>query len=464
MPLSVELRAVNLGTRAERFSQGKKLRQHVARERHADLKGVGSRNAVAILAESDAERVPELVPERYARMMQNPFAFLRGAAAVMAADLAHQPVPGIKVQAGGDSHLMNFGAFITPEDNILFDVNDFDETIAGVDFTVDLKRLAASVAVAVLANGESKNRARAMAAASVSAYRKHMFNLLNLSPLEIWHSRIDLEEQLKLISNKALRRKLTTIISKARGEGLEKDDNFPRLITGSELRIADKPPAIFHLDPSTHLAHKLDINRIFAMYRDCLGTDRRHILDRHKIVDLAFKAVGVGSVGTYCYIALLMTGDSEPLFLQLKQAQRSVLERLGGGIAYVGHQGRRVVEGQQMMQAASDIFLGYTQDDETGRQFYVRTLKNHRLGGISEISELEALSDYARVCGRTLARAHARSGDPALIAGYMGKSETMDDALASFAIAYAGQTAIDHAALVKAKSNRDKKKLKLVAA
>jgi uncharacterized protein (DUF2252 family) len=267
-----------------------------------------------------------------------------------------------------------------------------------------------------------------------------------------------------LISNKALRRKLTTIISKARGEGLEKDDNFPRLITGSELRSADKPPAIFHLDPSTHLAHKLDINRIFAMYRDCLGTDRRHILDRHKIVDLAFKAVGVGSVGTYCYIALLMTGDSEPLFLQLKQAQRSVLERLGGGIAYVGHQGRRVVEGQQMMQAASDIFLGYTQDDETGRQFYVRTLKNHRLGGISEISELEALSDYARVCGRTLARAHARSGDPALIAGYMGKSETMDDALASFAIAYAGQTAIDHAALVKAKSNRDKKKLKLVAA
>jgi len=169
MPLSVELRAVNLGTRAERFSQGKKLRQHVARERHADLKGVSSRNAVAILAESDAERVPELVPERYARMMQNPFAFLRGAAAVMAADLAHQPVPGIKVQAGGDSHLMNFGAFITPEDNILFDVNDFDETIAGVDFTVDLKRLAASVAVAVLANGESKNRARAMAAASVSA-------------------------------------------------------------------------------------------------------------------------------------------------------------------------------------------------------------------------------------------------------------------------------------------------------
>ena len=464
MPLSIELRAVNLATRAERFSYGKKLRQHVRRERHADLKGVGSRSAVAILAESDPERVPELVAERYQRMMVNPFAFLRGAAAVMASDLAHQPAAGVKVQACGDSHLMNFGAFSTPEDNILFDVNDFDETISNVDFTVDLKRLAASVAVAATANGETKSRARALAAATVAAYRKHVFALLDLSPLEIWHSRIDLEQQLKSIGNKTLRRKLAMIIGKARGEGLEKDDNFPRLIRGSELRIADKPPTIFHLDANANAAHKFDADRAFTMYRDCLGPDRRHILDRHKIVDLVFKAVGVGSVGTFCCIALLMTGDSESLFLQIKQAQRSVLERLGGGIAYVGHQGRRVVEGQQMMQAASDIFLGYTQDDESGRQFYVRTLKNHRLGGISEISEAQALVDYARLCGRTLARAHARSGDPALIAGYMGKSEAMDDALASFAIAYAAQTAVDHAALVKARSGGDKKKIKLVAA
>jgi uncharacterized protein (DUF2252 family) len=333
-----------------------------------------------------------------------------------------------------------------------------------VDFTVDLKRLATSVAVAALANGETKNRARARAATTVTAYRKHMLRLLTLSPLEIWHSRIDLEQELKLIGNKALRRKLATIIGKARGEGLEKDDNFPRLVSGSELRIADKPPAIFHLDPKANAAHRLDAERVFALYRDCLNTDRRHILDRHKIVDLVFKAVGVGSVGTFCCVALLMTGDSEPLFLQLKQAQRSVLERLGGGLAYEGHQGRRVVEGQQMMQAASDIFLGYTQDEESGRQFYVRTLKNHRLGGISEISEAQALSDYARLCGRTLARAHARSGDPALIAGYMGKSEAMDDAIASFAVAYAGQTVIDHAALIKSKTARDKKKLKLVAA
>ena len=464
MPLSVELRDVSLGTRAERFKKAKELRRNVSREAHADLKDLGSRSAVAILAESDPDRVPELVPERYKRMMENPFAFLRGAAAVMAADLAHQPVTGIKVQAGGDSHLMNFGAFVTPEDNILFDVNDFDEALPAVDFTVDLKRLAASAVVASLANGGTNKRARALAATTVAAYRKHIFGLLNLSPLEIWHSRIDLEKELKSIGNKALQRKLTTVIGKARGEGLEKDDNFPHLVSGSELRIADKPPTIFHLDPKANAAHKIDTERVFALYRECLNADRRHILDRHKIIDLVFKAVGVGSVGTFCCVALLMTGDGEPLFLQLKQAQRSVLERLGAGIAYEGHQGRRVVEGQQMMQAASDIFLGYTQDEASGRQFYVRTLKNHRLGGISEISEAQALSDYARVCGRTLARSHARSGDPAMIAGYMGKGEAIDDAIASFAIAYAEQTVADHAALVKAKTNRDAKKLKLVAA
>jgi uncharacterized protein (DUF2252 family) len=455
---------MTLSTRTERRKQGKDLRRAIPRETHGDLQGHGSRNAIAILAESDPDRVPALIPERYRRMMENPFAFLRGAAAVMAADLAQQPMVGIRVQACGDSHLMNFGAFATPEDNILFDVNDFDETIPGVDFTVDLKRLATSIAVATLANGETKKRARALAAASVAAYRRHIFGLAKLSPLEIWHSRIDLEQELKLLSSKALQRKLTRIITKARGQGLDRDDNFPHLVSESELRIADRPPTIFHLDPRAYDRDKFDPERVFSAYRDCLSADRRHILDRHEMVDFAFKAVGVGSIGTFCCVALLMTGDNEPLFLQVKQAQRSVLERLGGGITNDGHQGRRVVEGQQIMQAASDIFLGYTQDDSSGRQFYVRTLKNHRLGGISEISEVRALSDYARLCGRTLARAHARSGDPAAIAGYMGKSEVMDDAIASFAITYAAQTAIDHAALVRAKTNQDGKTLKLVAA
>src|SRR6266550_4446325 len=441
--------APNLGSRTERFKQGKELRHKTPREAHADLKGSMRRSAVEILAESDAERVPELVPERYRRMMLSPFAFLRGAAAVMATDLAGQPVAGLPVQAGGDSHLMNFGAFVTPEDNILFDVNDFDETLPGVDFTVDLKRLAASVAVAALGSGASKRQARNLATATVKAYRSHMAALAKLSPLEIWHSRIDLEQEIDRIGNPSLRRKLAGLIAKVRGEGLSKDDNFPHLVSGDNAKIVDKPPTIFHLNPKADARHKLGVERVFAAYRKGLNPDRLRLLDRFTMKDLAFKAVGVGSVGTFCCVGLFLTGDNEPLFLQVKQAQNSVLERLGGKLGYKGHQGRRVVQGQQMMQAASDIFLGATQD--SGRQFYVRTLKNRRLGSVSEISEGEALSDYARLCGRTLARAHARSGDPAAITGYSGKSEALDDAIASFAMAYADQTILDHAALVKAK-------------
>jgi uncharacterized protein (DUF2252 family) len=452
--------SVALDSRIEHFKQGKALRLKTPREAHADLKGPMKRNAVAILAESDPDRVPELIGERYTRMMLSPFAFLRGAAAVMATDLAGQPMAGIPVQAGGDSHLMNFGAFVTPEDNILFDVNDFDETLPGVDFTVDVKRLAASVAVAALAAGAPRKQARAIAASAVKAYRWHMASLAKLSPLEIWHSRIDLEAEIDMIGNGGLRRKLTGIIDKARGEGLSKDDNFPHLAGGADARIVDKPPTIFHLDPKADTRHKIDAERLFATYRKGLNPDRTRLLDRFMMKDIAFKAVGVGSVGTFCCVALFMTGDGEPLFLQVKQAQKSVLERLGGKLGYHGNQGRRVVEGQQMMQAASDIFLGATQDTASGREFYVRTLKNRRLGGVSELSEGKDLGDYAQLCGKTLARAHARSGEPAMIAGYLGKSEVIDDAIASFAMAYADQTVADHAALVKAKATKANKTVK----
>ena len=354
------------GSRNERFKQGKALRRETPREAHADLKGSLSRNAVAILAESDPDRVPELVPERYARMSLNPFAFLRGAAAVMATDLAAQPTAGIPVQAGGDSHLMNFGAFVTPESNILFDVNDFDETLPGVDFTVDLKRLAASVAVAALGSGASKRQARALAAATVKAYRLHMAALARLSPLEIWHSRIDLEQEITRIGNGGLRRRLAGVIAKARGEGLSNDDNFPHLVSGDDPKIVDRPPTIFHLDPKADARHKLGVERVLAAYRKGLNPDRLRLLDRFTMKDIAFKAVGVGSVGTFCCVALFLTGDNEPLFLQIKQAMHSVLERLGGNLEYKGPQGRRVVQGQQMMQAASDIFLGSTKDDDFG--------------------------------------------------------------------------------------------------
>jgi uncharacterized protein (DUF2252 family) len=445
-------------SRAERFKMGKALRRKTPREAHAELKGSMSRNPVAILAESDRDRVPELVPERYKRMLTDPFAFLRGAAAVMATDLATQPMVGLPVQAGGDSHLMNFGAFVTPEDNIVFDVNDFDETLPGVDFTVDLKRLTASVAVAALHAGSSRKTARRLAGATAKAYRDYMTRLAALSPLEIWHDCIDLEQEIKRIDSPSLRRKLTAVVAKARSEGLAKDDNFPHLVSADDPRIVEKPPIVFHLDPKADARHRLSVERVLAAYRKELSPDRLRLLDRFRLKDLAFKAVGVGSVGTFCCVGLFLTADGEPLFLQIKQAQKSVLERLGGGLGFKGNQGLRVVQGQRMMQAASDIFLGHTQDPKTGRQFYVRTLKNRRLGGISELSEAEALSHYAQLCGRTLARAHARSGDPAAIAGYVGRSGVLDHAIASFAMAYADQTHRDFAALAKAKAGKLKEK------
>ena len=443
------------GTLAERYEHGTRLRRKASRQKHADLHGPGERDAVAILARGDRTRVPELVRVRYERMQVSPFAFLRGAAAVMAEDLRHQPASGINVQACGDCHLMNFGAFATPEENILFDINDFDETLPGVDFTVDLKRLAASVAVAALAAKFSNKQARATAAATVEAYRTRMRMLAKLSPLENWHSRIELWNEIKQIDDRALRRQLHAILTKA-GKRLEQDDNFPHLVKGRQARIADQPPLIYHFSHMRDRRHRVNAGRMFAAYQKCLPPERLCLYDRYALKDMAFKAVGVGSVGTFCAIGLFTSGDGAPLFLQVKEAGKSVLECLAP--KYKGHPGRRVVEGQHMMQAASDIFLGWTQDEASGRHFYVRQLKNRRLGSVTEIVEENALLNYARLCGRTLARAHARSADPAVLAGYMGKNDAFDDALASFAMSYAARTQKDYDQLAKAKRDAAKRR------
>jgi uncharacterized protein (DUF2252 family) len=441
-----------LGTLVERYKQGTRLRKKSPREAHAELRGGANRDAVAILAQTDRMRLPELVPVRYERMLVSPFTFLRGAAAVMAEDLRHQPSAGIAVQACGDCHLMNFGAFATPEQNILFDINDFDETLPGVDFTVDLKRLAASVAVAALAAGVSNKRARAIAATTVEAYRNRMHGLAGHTPLEIWYSRIELAREIDRIDHRPLRRELRGIIAKAR-DHLARDDNFPHLVNdkrnAKHVRIADRPPLIYHFKAKGDARHDVDARRAFDAYVSRLAPDRRCLLDRYALKDIAFKVVGVGSVGTFCAIGLYMCGDGTPLFLQIKESGKSVLERLAS--KFNGHQGQRVVEGQRVMQAASDVFLGWTEDTASHRYFYVRQLKNRRLGSVGELVEEQALASYAQLCGRTLARAHARSADPALLAGYMGKSDTLDSALASFAMAYAVRTHDDHAQLVKAK-------------
>jgi uncharacterized protein (DUF2252 family) len=435
-------------SRAERYRQGKRLRLKTPLARHAGLADSAARDPVVILAAGDRTRVPELIPVRYERMLVDPFHFLRGAAAVMAEDLAQQPVAGIPVQACGDCHVMNFGAFATPEQNILFDINDFDETLPGVDFTADIKRLCASVAVAARAANLSKKRARAIAAAAAEAYRHRMRILAELSPLEIWHSRIDLAGEIKRIEDRALRRKLRDIVAKARSH-LAEDDNFPHLCKGEPPRIEDRPPLIYHFTRKREAREHVDAERVFASYRKRLPPERHCLVERYALKDVAFKVVGVGSVGTFCAVGLFMSGDGAPLFLQIKEAGKSVLERLGPKCA--GHQGKRVVEGQRVMQAASDIFLGWTEDEAPPRYFYVRHLKNRRLGSVSELVEEESLGSYARLCGRTLARAHARAADAAVLAGYMGKSDAFDDALASFAMEYAVRTQLDYDRLVAAK-------------
>jgi uncharacterized protein (DUF2252 family) len=450
-----------LQSRAERYSAGKALRSQAPRESHADYTVTSKRDPVAILSETNQTRIPELLPIRYQRMAISPFTFLRGAAAVMAADLAQMPHVGIPVQACGDCHLMNFGAFETPEDEVLFDINDFDETLPGVDFLVGIKRLVASVAVAALDAGMTDKQARSIAKATTQAYRDFIGKLAKLPPLEVWHTRMEFEREVKLIDDAKLRSKILGTLIKAKND-LAADDNFPHLAStkGGSPRIEDRPPTIYHLDDAADTWHTIRARSVFLAYRETLPPERRVFLDRYRLCDLAFKVVGVGSVGTFCAVGLFVTADAEPLFLQIKEAQTSVLERIGGPTAPIIHQGQRVVGGQRIMQAASDIFLGWTEDQKAGRFFYVRHLKNRRLGSIGEVIEGNALAAYATLCGRTLARAHARSGDPAVLGVYMGKSEALDDALASFATGYAEQSKQDHVRLTAWLADKNDKKPK----
>jgi len=438
-------------SRAERYDAGRALRLKTPREAHADCPPASERDPIAILAETDPERIPELLPIRYQRMVKSPFYFLRGAAAVMARDLAQLPQMGAHVQACGDCHLMNFGAFSTAEGQALFDINDFDETLPGVDFTVDLKRLAASVAVAARGSGAADKKARALAHATVKSYREFILELAEKTPLEVWYTRMDIDREVKRIDDVKLRDKLLSTLVKAKKD-LAADDNFPHLATmdGGAARIEDRPPLIYHFDTQSERSQKFHAHSAFANYRASLLPEWRALIERFALRDLAMKVVGVGSVGTFCAVGLFMTPDDEPMFLQVKEALHSVMEKIVPPPSNLRHQGCRVVEGQRYMQALSDLFLGWTEDPKTNRQFYVRRLKNRRLGSIGEVIEAKALEVYANLCGRTLARAHARTGDPAVLAGYVGKSEIFDDAVASFAMAYAELTDHDHALLAAA--------------
>ena len=425
----------------ERTKVGLSLRQRVPRSAQAEWAMPANRaDPVAILIEQGKNRIQELLPVRYARMKADPFAFLRGAAAVMAMDLKRTPSTGIRVQACGDAHLANFGAYATPEGTPVFDVNDFDETLPA-PFEWDVKRLGASLAVAGQVAQSSRKECAALARTAARAYREHMAEVAPLPPLVAWSRRIDLAEAIAGIDSAELRDKLKGRLAKvlqsgAKQFGLVEEQN-------GAFRIREKLPLVRHLDK-----HELRARKALSSYAGTLQEDRRVLLERYALQDVAFKAVGVGSVGTFCAIALLVSGGGAPLLLQIKEAQQSVLAPSAGASEYANH-GQRVVVGQRMLQAATDVFLGWTQTPIQGRHFYVRRLKDLRLANIGTRLEV-ALSFYAGLCGRTLARAHARAGDAAVLAGYMGSGTAFDAAIGEFAMAYADQTDRDWNAFVAA--------------
>lgn len=430
--------------RAQRMAAGKALRSVVSRESHADFHIDPKRDPLPLLTAGDPARVQSLVSERYRRMNVSPFAFYRGAAAIMAHDLSAMPRIGLPVQACGDCHLMNFGAFSSPEGNVLFDINDFDETCPNVDFVVDLKRLVASVAVAAQDAHMPDKKAQALAQATVKAYRDFMSYLGERSPLEVWQTRMDLKEQVNGLDDADLETEILATLMKAEKKGKTSSEQ-PHL-DADGLRFADKPPFLFHTFPDGTPVGRTLSGQTAASYQSTLELERTALLHKYALRDVAFKVVGVGSVGTFCAVGLWLTADGDQMILQVKEAMLSAIAGLAAPPSAETQQGKRVVDGQRAMQAASDPFLGWTQD-ESGRQFYLRQLKNRRLGSIGEVLEGKALPAYVTLCGRTLARAHARTGDPAMISGYLGGSDVVDTALASFAMAYASQTVLDHAKL-----------------
>ena len=388
---------------------------------------------VEILVEQGRTRVAELLPVRYARMKADPFAFLRGAAAVMAADLGSMPATDLRAQACGDCHLANFGGYATPEGTPVFDINDFDETLPA-PFEWDVKRLATSLVLSGRVAGLAERESRRLARGAAKSYRENLAHLSRLAPLEAWNARIDLGDAIAGVESGKLRRWLERRLARLLDHAAE---HFGLVDAHAGApRIKDRPPLVHHL-----AKHELHARKVFASYAASLQEDRRVLLRRCHLRDVAFKVIGVGSVGTFCAIALLTSDAGAPLLLQIKEAQASVLAPFAGASDYADH-GQRVVVGQRMMQAASDIFLGWTDAPLDGRYFYVRRLKDARLADLG--ARIEAsLPFYARLCGHTLARAHARSGDALAISAYLGENDEFDRAIAGFATAYADQSERD---------------------
>jgi uncharacterized protein (DUF2252 family) len=446
--------------------RGREMRLAVPRLSHAQWEPPPDRpDPVDILEEQAKTRVPDLVPIRYGRMVASPFAYFRGAAAPMAWDLAHTPASGIRVQACGDAHLLNFGMFAAPDRRLVFDVNDFDETLPA-PFEWDLKRLAASFAVAAREQGFSDRDGHTAARLAVRSYRTEMFRYASMRFLKVWYSRLDIDEVTRLYDalqpKKAVERRRADIAKARQRTSLKAFLKMCDKVDG-QYRIRPAHPVIVRYPIERHPGVLEELRHAIALYQETLAADRREVLRRYYFGDFARKVVGVGSVGTEAFILLLL-GDrpDEPLFLQLKEAQESVLAPFAGKSEYV-HQGERVVKGQLLTQAASDPFLGWTSGLGTAgggpgellsaaKDYYVRQLRDMKGSMSVSLMDPHQLSYYGRLCGWALARAHARTGRATVISGYLGGGEEFDRAVADFALAYADQNEKDYRRLLDAVS------------
>ncbi len=435
-------------TLAERTELGRAMRVQTPREAHSEWHPPADRaDPIDLIVAGEVGRTEELLPIRHGRMLATPFTFYRGAAAVMAADLATTPRTGYTVQACGDCHLLNFGAFATPERRIIFDINDFDETFPA-PWEWDLKRLAGSFVAASRANRHGPPDEIAAVEALVRSYAASMAELAEMPALDVWYSFVDWHDIIAGTQDSTLRRKRTQVLNKAMAR--DHAAEFVRLAhyVDGVPRIKDKPPLLFHPEEFQTPEYREFIAENIVRYRESLAPDKRILFDRYEMADLAIKVVGVGSVGTLCTVALLFAAEGDALFLQVKQVMPSVLEPYAGRSPFASD-GERVVFGQRLMQAASDVFLGHMVG-ASGNHYFVRQLRDVKVRPMVELYTPQNMADFARTCGGALARAHARSGDPAVLSGYLGKGRVLAKAIGEFAVKYAAQNEADHAALIEA--------------
>jgi uncharacterized protein (DUF2252 family) len=434
-------------SQAEHYAAGKALRRTCPRDAHAVWKAPKDRpDAVDLVLAAEKGRMPELLPLRHGRMVRSAFTFYRGAALTMATDLAPTPTTGIRVQCCGDAHLCNFGGFATPERKVIFSINDLDETLPG-PWEWDVKRLAASFVVGSRDNGLSKSVASDVVMTCVRSYRESMAEFSEMKTLELWYRALGSDELLASLPAK-MRKRVSKRIEKEQAKS-RGEEMFPKLVEqkGDIAVIKDQLPTIFHHEDCPPGVVQQAMRDVLAAYRESLPSAYHSLLDHYELRDAAIKVVGVGSVGTLCWVLLFMAGDRDPLFLQVKEARASVLERFVGKSIFPNH-GQRVVDGYRRMQPASDIFLGWSRGPK--RDFFFRQLRDMKLSALVETFGQAEMDLYAGWCGRALALAHARSGNAAMLSGYMGKSDAFGQAIAAFSTSYADQNEKDHAALVRA--------------